>query len=110
MNTIMPALVGYLIEQHATFSVNSLCHFVGSKKYYKGTTGDIWWMALFLLGENWHNFHHAFPLDYRNGVKWYYFDVHKWIINVMSKLGLAWNLEVTPEIRIQAKKMKRVTT
>ncbi|MDN3029826.1 MAG: fatty acid desaturase [Candidatus Tisiphia sp.] len=123
MNTIVPALIGYLIggtiisayagflfigmgralQQHATFCVNSLCHFVGSKKYYKGTAGDIWWMALFLLGENWHNFHHAFPSDYRNGAKWYHFDVHKWIIYVMSKLGLAWNLEVTPEVRIQAK-------
>ncbi|WP_425361863.1 fatty acid desaturase [Candidatus Tisiphia endosymbiont of Mystacides longicornis] len=123
MNTIVPALIGYLIggtiisayagflfigmgralQQHATFCVNSLCHFVGSKKYYKGTAGDIWWMALFLLGENWHNFHHAFPSDYRNGAKCYHFDVHKWIIYVMSKLGLAWNLEVTPEVRIQAK-------
>ncbi|MCC8484099.1 MAG: fatty acid desaturase [Rickettsia endosymbiont of Labidopullus appendiculatus] len=123
MNTIVPALIGYLIggtiisayagflfigmgralQQHATFCVNSLCHFVGSKKYYKGTAGDIWWMALFLLGENWHNFHHAFPSDYRNGAKWYHFDVHKWIIYVMSKLGLAWNLEITPEVRIQAK-------
>jgi stearoyl-CoA desaturase (Delta-9 desaturase) len=123
MNTIVPALIGYLIggtiisayvgflfigmgralQQHATFCVNSLCHFVGSKKYYKGTAGDIWWMALFLLGENWHNFHHAFPSDYRNGAKWYHFDVHKWIIYVMSKLGLAWSLEVTPEVRIQAK-------
>ncbi|MCC8416035.1 MAG: fatty acid desaturase [Rickettsia endosymbiont of Gnoriste bilineata] len=123
MNTIVPALIGCLIggtiisayagflfigmgralQQHATFCVNSLCHFVGSKKYYKGTARDIWWMALFLLGENWHNFHHAFPSDYRNGAKWYHFDVHKWIIYVMSKLGLAWNLEVTPEVRIQAK-------
>ncbi|WP_341752062.1 acyl-CoA desaturase [Candidatus Tisiphia endosymbiont of Piscicola geometra] len=123
MNIVFPALIGYLIggtiisayagflfigigralQQHATFCVNSLCHFVGSKKYYKGTAGDIWWMALFLLGENWHNFHHAFPSDYRNGAKWYHFDVHKWIIYLMSKLGLAWNLEVTPEVRIQAK-------
>ncbi|WP_341755038.1 acyl-CoA desaturase [Candidatus Tisiphia endosymbiont of Ptychoptera albimana] len=123
MNIVFPALIGYLIggtiisayagflfigigralQQHATFCVNSLCHFVGSKKYYKGTAGDIWWMALFLLGENWHNFHHAFPSDYRNGAKWYHFDVHKWIIYLMSKVGLAWNLEVTPEVRIQAK-------
>ncbi|WP_375359198.1 fatty acid desaturase [Candidatus Tisiphia endosymbiont of Neophilaenus lineatus] len=123
MNIVFPALIGYLIggtiisayagflfigigralQQHATFCVNSLCHFVGSKQYYKGTAGDIWWMALFLLGENWHNFHHAFPSDYRNGAKWYHFDVHKWIIYVMSKLGLAWNLEVTSKIRIQAK-------
>ncbi len=123
MNSLAPLLIGYLIggtlisayagflfislgralQQHATFCVNSLCHFVGSKKYYKGTAGDIWWMALFLLGENWHNFHHAFPSDYRNGIKWYHFDVHKWIIYLMSKVGLAWNLEATEPIRIQAK-------
>ncbi|HJD55296.1 MAG TPA: fatty acid desaturase [Rickettsia endosymbiont of Pyrocoelia pectoralis] len=123
MNVIVPLLVGYLIggtlisayiaflfmglgrflQQQATFCVNSLCHFVGSKKYYKGTAGDIWWMALFLLGENWHNYHHAFPSDYRNGVKWYHFDVHKWIIFLMSKVGLASGLDRTTEVRIQAK-------
>ncbi|WP_323738904.1 acyl-CoA desaturase [Candidatus Trichorickettsia mobilis] len=123
MNVILPMLIGYCIggsllscytaflfigigralQQQATFCVNSLCHFVGTKEYYKGTAGDIWWMALFLLGENWHNFHHAFPSDYRNGAKWYHFDVHKWIIFLMSKVGLAWDLDRTPEVRIQAK-------
>ncbi|MCC8417444.1 MAG: fatty acid desaturase [Rickettsia endosymbiont of Bryobia graminum] len=123
MNSLLPILIGYLIggtllsayagflfigvgraiQQHATFCVNSLCHFAGSKKYYKGTAGDIWWMALFLLGENWHNFHHAFPSDYRNGIKWYHFDAHKWIIYTLSKLGLAWNLECTDKVRIEAK-------
>ncbi|MGX6959767.1 MAG: acyl-CoA desaturase [Rickettsia endosymbiont of Pentastiridius leporinus] len=123
MNVIVPLLAGYLIggtlisaymaflfmglgrflQQQATFCVNSLCHFAGSKKYYKGTAGDIWWMALFLLGENWHNYHHAFPSDYRNGVKWYHFDVHKWIIFLMSKVGLASELERTTTVRIQAK-------
>lgn len=123
MNTVLPMFIGYCIggnmsysyvaflfigigralQQQATFCVNSLCHFVGSKKYYKGTAGDIWWMALFLLGENWHNFHHAFPSDYRNGVKWYHFDVHKWIIFLMHKVNLAWDLDRTPEVRIQAK-------
>jgi stearoyl-CoA desaturase (delta-9 desaturase) len=123
MNSLFPMLIGYLIggtlvsayagflfigvgralQQHATFCVNSLCHFIGSKKYYKGTAGDIWWMAVFLLGENWHNFHHAFPSDYRNGAKWYHFDVHKWIIYLMSKIGLAWHLERTDKVRIEAK-------
>jgi stearoyl-CoA desaturase (Delta-9 desaturase) len=123
MNTIVPALVGYLIggtlisayagflfiglgralQQQATFCVNSLCHFLGSKEYYNGTAGDIWWFAPFLLGENWHNFHHAFPSDYRNGFKWYQFDVHKWIIFLLYKLGLASNLETTSAVRILAK-------
>jgi stearoyl-CoA desaturase (delta-9 desaturase) len=123
MNVIVPLFIGYLIggtlasaymaflfigigralQQQATFCVNSLCHFAGSKKYYKGTARDVWWMALFLLGENWHNYHHAFPSDYRNGVKWYHFDVHKWIIYLMSKVGLVWELDRTAKVRIQAK-------
>jgi len=129
MNVAVPSLIGYIIggtmfsaytgflfiglgralQQQATFCVNSLCHFLGSKKYYKGTAGDIWWMAIFLLGENWHNFHHAFPSDYRNGAKWHHFDVHKWIIYLMSKVGLAWDLERTPAVRIQAKVNETMT-
>jgi stearoyl-CoA desaturase (delta-9 desaturase) len=54
------------------------------------------------LGENWHNFHHAFPSDYRNGPKWYHLDVHKWIIWTFAKLGLAKDLKYTSDIRIIA--------
>ena len=124
MNTIVPALVGYAfggttllaayagflfiglgraLQQQITFCVNSLCHFMGTQKYVKGTSGDIWWLAILLLGENWHNFHHAFPSDYRNGAKWYQADVHKWIIYLMSKCGLAWDLKRTAPVRVQAK-------
>jgi stearoyl-CoA desaturase (delta-9 desaturase) len=123
MNTVVPALVGYIfggnllaayaglifiglgraLQQQITFFVNSLCHFVGKQPYTKGTSGDVWWLALLLLGENWHNFHHAFPSDYRNGAKWYQFDVHKWIIYLMAKCGLAWDLKRTDKIRIEAK-------
>lgn len=123
MNTLVPALLGYIIsgtyqgavagflfvglgralQQQITFCVNSACHFVGTQPYIKGTSRDVWWLALFLLGENWHNFHHAFPNDYRNGAKWYQFDVHKWIIFLMSKCGLAWDLKITSDIRIQTK-------
>lgn len=123
MNTVFPALVGFVfghtilaaysgfvfiglgraLQQQITFFVNSLCHFAGTQKYTKGTSGDIWWLALLLLGENWHNYHHAFPSDYRNGVKWYQFDVHKWIIYLMSLVGLAWDLKRTAAVRVEAK-------
>lgn len=68
------------------------------------TAGDISWMFFLLLGENYHNFHHAFARDYRNGWKFYHLDIHKWIIYVMSKIGLASDLVVTPTERILAKK------
>lgn len=123
MNTIIPAFVGFVfggtalaayagflfiglgraLQQQATFFVNSLCHFVGTQKYTNGTSRDIWWLAFMLLGENWHNFHHAFPSDYRNGAKWYQADVHKWLIYLMSKCGLAWGLKKTAKVRIDAK-------
>jgi stearoyl-CoA desaturase (delta-9 desaturase) len=123
MNLVVPPLVGYLaggtlqsafagyifiglgraLQQQMTFCVNSLCHFVGSKKYYSGSARDIWWMFIFLLGENWHNYHHAFANDYRNGVKWYQLDIHKWIIFSMEKLGLAWDLVRISEVRIGSK-------
>lgn len=123
MNTVVPALVGFIcghtmlaayagfifiglgraVQQQVTFFVNSLCHFAGTQKYVQGTAGDIWWLALLLLGENWHNYHHAFPSDYRNGAKWYQFDVHKWIIYLMSIFGLAWDLKRTAKVRVEAK-------
>jgi len=95
--------VGRALQQQTTFFVNSLCHFAGTHKYVSGTAGDVWWLAICLLGENWHNFHHAFPSDYRNGSRWYQFDVHKWIIYLLSKCGMAWDLKVTTEVRINAK-------
>lgn len=108
--TIKAAIAGYIfigigraLQQQMTFCVNSLCHFIGSRKYYAGTAGDIWWMFIFLLGENWHNYHHAFARDYRNGVRWYQFDVHKWLIYLMERLGLAWDLVRISEVRISSK-------
>lgn len=126
MNLVLPMIIGYVfggnlisayaaflsiglgraLQQQTTFFVNSLCHFVGTKKYVNATAGDIWWLFFLLLGENWHNFHHAFPSDYRNGSKWYHVDVHKWIIYLMSKCGLAWDLKITPEVRVNAKLAK----
>ncbi len=123
MNLVLPFLLGFLIlggveggyaffifiglgralQQEVTFFVNSLCHFIGSQKYVGGTSGDIWWLAFLLLGENWHNFHHAFPNDYRNGSRWYHFDVHKWIIYFLKILGLARDLKVTSQARIELK-------
>ncbi len=123
MNALVPVLIGYLlsgtvqgaiagylfmglgraIQQQMTFCVNSLCHFIGSRKYVNDSSCDVWWLFFLLLGENWHNFHHAFGNDYRNGHRWYHLDIHKWLIALLAKLGLAWDLVVTPQERIIAK-------
>ena len=123
VNTLLPFCIGYIvggslqyglagfifigigraIQQQATFCINSIAHFFGSKKYANSTAGDIPILFFMFLGENWHNFHHAFPRDYRNGHKWHHLDVHKWIIALMEKLGLAKDIIRTPKERIGAK-------
>ena len=95
--------LGRALQHQLTFCVNSVCHFWGSQKYTTGSARDVWWLSPFLLGENYHNYHHAFASDYRNGVKWYHFDVHKWIIYLLYKFGLAWDLNITSPERIKAK-------
>ena len=125
MNAVLPVMIGYFIggnlryalgafifmgvgraiQQQATFCVNSIVHMdIGSKEYYYGTARDIWWLFFLLLGENWHNFHHAFANDYRNGHKWYHLDIHKWVIAFMAKIGLASDLIVTSKLRIESMK------
>lgn len=93
------------LNQQFTFLINSLCHFAGSKPYSdKITARDNWLTAIFTYGEGYHNFHHAFPSDYRNGIRWHDFDATKWLIYGLSKLGLAWRLrKVSPERILQSR-------
>ena len=87
--------------QHMTFFINSLCHTLGSRPYSsRNTARDSAIMALFTFGEGYHNFHHAFQHDYRNGVKPWQFDPTKWSIWILNKLGLAKQLRRVPTERI----------
>ena len=63
----------------------------------RATTGSC---ALLTNGEGFHNFHHRFPSDYRNGYRWYHWDPSKWLIFALSKVGLAWDLRRTSDQRI----------
>ena len=103
------ALGGFLIAgvarvvflQHCTFCINSLCHYIGRRPYSSRCSArDSWIMAVFTFGEGYHNFHHEFQHDYRNGVKPWQFDPTKWIIWTLSKLGLADDLRRVPSEKI----------
>lgn len=88
---------------HTTFFVNSVCHTFGTATYdIDSSARDNWFTALFNFGEGYHNFHHRFAADYRNGVRWYQFDPGKWIIAILEKLGLAWDLRRVSNFRILA--------
>ena len=78
---------------NSTFTINSLCHMVGSQPYTKkDSSRDSWLVSFVSFGEGYHNFHHAYARDFRNGPKWYNFDPSKWIIYTLSLIGLTTNL------------------
>ena len=79
---------------HATFCINSVCHTFGKATYdIHATARDHWFVAILTNGEGYHNFHHRFSTDYRNGVRWYHWDPSKWAIALMGRLGWAWDLK-----------------
>ncbi len=104
---IVAGLFRTLFVWQCTFSVNSFAHFFGKKNYIgENLSKDSWLVALITFGEGYHDYHHAFPYDYRNGVKWYHFDPSKWVIRLLAVIGLAKGLKQAPEEKIAAKKTK----
>jgi stearoyl-CoA desaturase (delta-9 desaturase) len=78
---------------NSTFTINSLCHMFGSQPHGTGDSSrDSWLISLISFGEGYHNYHHTYARDFRNGPKWYNFDPSKWIIYTLSLFGLATNL------------------
>lgn len=115
MGFILPTVIGYFLGSalggfalagvmrvvfvhHCTFFINSLCHMVGTRPYTDSNTArDSAIMALFSYGEGYHNYHHYFPTDYRNGIRWFHFDPTKWLIRTLSYIGWTKNLKQVPE-------------
>ena len=115
---LLPLFVGYLtghfwgaaifgvitrlvVIHQAVFLINSACHMFGSANYDGiSTARDSWVCALLTNGEGYHNFHHAFPGDYRNGIRWYHWDPTKWLIEILSWTGLTWDLKRSTDVQI----------
>ena len=99
---LLAGVLRLVVSHHLTFFINSLAHMVGSQPYTADNTArDNAVVALLTFGEGYHNFHHLFANDYRNGVRWWQWDPSKWFIRLMSWCGLATNLKVVPWFRIQ---------
>jgi stearoyl-CoA desaturase (delta-9 desaturase) len=106
----VPSLIGYLhrgwvgalsafllagvcrtfLVLNSTFCINSICHLWGDQPFGNANSSrDSWWISLITFGEGYHNYHHNYPRDYRNGPKWYNFDPSKWLIFSLFVLRLA---------------------
>ncbi len=78
---------------NSTFCINSICHLWGAQPHGDSDSSrDSWWVSLITFGEGYHNYHHMYQSDYRNGPKWYNFDPSKWLIYGLSRMGLTSSL------------------
>lgn len=89
------------VIHHTTFFVNSLAHSLGERTYNAEVSArDNWLVALLTLGEGYHSFHHRFPSDFRNGIRYFDWDPAKWFIITLRMLGLASKLRATPPAQV----------
>jgi stearoyl-CoA desaturase (delta-9 desaturase) len=96
--------VRIFVLHHITWSVNSVCHFFGRRRFATDDhSTNVFWVAMLSLGEGYHHNHHAFPRSAQHGLRWYEFDASGLIIRALERVGLAWNVvTITPERQRQA--------
>jgi stearoyl-CoA desaturase (delta-9 desaturase) len=96
--------VRLLVLHHVTYSINSLCHFFGRKRFDTGDESrNLAWLSLLSFGEAWHNNHHAFPTSAMHGMRWWEIDIASMVIRGMEGVGLAWDVVRIDPARQQRK-------
>jgi stearoyl-CoA desaturase (delta-9 desaturase) len=91
--------VRMLVVHHVTYSINSLCHFFGRRRFpTDDESRNLLWLALPSLGESWHNNHHAFPTSAAHGLRRFEVDLSALVIRALERVGLAWDVvRISPE-------------
>src|SRR3954465_14475004 len=100
---IWGGLVRIFIVHHITWSINSVCHYFGTRRFaIEDQSTNVFWLALPSFGESWHHNHHAFPRSAQHGLRWWEIDISALVIRAMRRLGLAWDVvEIAPERQAQ---------
>lgn len=102
---IWGGLVRIFLVHHVTWSVNSACHLWGLRPYRSNDESrNNAVFGVLALGEGWHNTHHAFPTSARHGLRWWQIDVSYWVIWMLARLGLAWDVKLPT---VQAQRQRR---
>ena len=124
LSLLVPALVGWLVIggwygffaglvwgggvrifllHHVTFSINSICHFWGRRRFASSDESrNVWWLSWLSFGESWHNNHHAFPSSAFHGLRRFEVDPGGWVIWLLEKAGLAWRVvRIPPEKQVR---------
>ncbi|HEU4951679.1 MAG TPA: acyl-CoA desaturase [Holophagaceae bacterium] len=112
---VIAVLLRIVLTHHTTFLINSAAHWFGSRPYSEASSArDNWVLAPLTYGEGYHNFHHTWQWDYRNGHRWYHWDSTKWILNGLRWTGLVHGFRRVPEaaiararVEVEAQKLER---
>ena len=99
-------LLRIFLYQHATFSVNSVCHMFGKQEFRsRDESRNNWLVALLVLGEGWHNNHHAFPSSARHGLGRRQLDLSWWVIRGLERVGLIWNVKTPAPAQLDRRRL-----
>ena len=122
-NVALPVLLGWMtgdiigmfllagvfrlvMNHHGTFLINSLAHMWGKQPYTdENSARDSHILALLTHGEGYHNYHHLFQSDYRNGIRWWHIDLNKWFISFCALLGMVSNRKRVPQFKVLRAKL-----
>jgi stearoyl-CoA desaturase (delta-9 desaturase) len=106
-NLVIGLLLRIVITHHSTFLINSAAHMFGSRPYTDSNTArDNALLAPLTYGEGYHNFHHMWQWDYRNGVRWYQWDTTKWMLRALAVVGLVRGLRRVPAQEIHRARLR----
>jgi len=98
---LLAGILRLVVSHHVTFFINSLAHMWGTQPYTdENSARDNHFLALITYGEGYHNYHHLFQADYRNGIRWWHLDINKWFISTCAFLGLAKNRKRAPQFKV----------
>ncbi|MCA9323446.1 MAG: acyl-CoA desaturase, partial [Planctomycetes bacterium] len=91
-------LISTIVLYHATYTINSLAHRFGTRRFdTRDTSRNNFWLAFLTLGEGWHNNHHHHPASARQGFRWWEVDVAYYLLRILAWLGLVWDLKPVPD-------------
>ncbi len=103
---LLAGVARLVVSHHVTFFINSLAHMWGTQPYTdENSARDNHFLALITYGEGYHNYHHLFQSDYRNGIRWWHLDINKWFISTCALLGLVKNRKRAPAFKVLRAKL-----
>jgi stearoyl-CoA desaturase (delta-9 desaturase) len=104
---IFGGMLRMFVANQAAWCVGSVCHMFGSRPFRThDASGNNWWVAILTFGEGLQNNHHAFPRYYRHAVEWYEPDLSGWLVAILERLGVVWDVNRPSKATVEGLRLK----